>query len=101
MSDSTGELIRLGESTSDRGSSMVTVRRETKYPLPDSTSGMAALSPMISVPQEGRRVFRSDEDGASGGGGANGSRSMQGSAARATARDTSYSQGTRAVGIAR
>lgn len=87
MSDSTGELIRLGETTSDRVSSMETARK-TRNPLPDSTSSSSASSPIAS--QERHKFFESgDIEGRSS---ENGSRRL------ATLRDSSHSQGTGAFG---
>ena len=88
MSDSTGELIRLGETTSDRVSSMGTARKETRNPLPDSTSSSSASSPIAS--QEQHKFFEiGDSEGRSS---ENGSRRL------AMPRDSSHSQGTGAFG---
>lgn len=88
MSDSTGELIRLGETISDRVSSMGTARKETRNPLPDSTSSSSASSPIAS--QERHKFFQSgDGEGRSS---ENASRRL------ATLRDSSHSQGTGALG---
>ena len=88
MSDSTGELIRLGETTSDRVSSMGAARKETRNPLPDSTYSSSASSPIAS--QERHKFFESgDIEGRSS---ENGSRRL------ATLKDSSHSQGTGAFG---
>lgn len=88
MSDSTGELIRLGEMTSDRVSYMGTARKETRNPLPDSTSSSSASSPIAS--QERHKFFESgDGEG----------RSTENASRRlASLRDSSHSQATGAFG---
>ena len=88
MSDSTGELIRLGETTSERVSSMGTARKETRNPLPDSTSSSSASSPIAS--QEQHKFFqRGNGEG----------RSTENASRRlATLRDSSHSQATGAFG---
>ena len=88
MSDSTGELIRLGEMTSDRVSYMGTTRKETRNPLPDSTSSSSASSPIAS--QERHKFFESGDG--------EGRNSENDSRRLATLRDSSHSQGTGAFG---
>ena len=88
MSDSTGELIRLGETTSDTVSSMGTARKETRNPLPDSASSSSASSPIAS---QGRHKFFQSGD-------VEGSSYENGSRRLAALRDSSHSQGTGAFG---
>ena len=88
MSDSTGELIRLGETTSDRVSSMGTARKETRNPLSDSTSTSSTSSSIAS--QERHKFFESGDG--------EGRNSENGSRRLATLRDSSHSQGTGAFG---
>ena len=90
-SDSTAELIKLGETTSDSAPSKASKRRsEARDHLPDSTSGRPVPPSVITISPEGRTVLSSDAGGAHG---ANGKSSMQGSG-RTILSDASHSQRT-------
>jgi len=86
VSDSTAELIRLGETTSDRNTSKAAKRREAKDYLPDSTT---ATSSATAVSSESSSVISSDV----GGGGVNSRRSVE-SSVRKMSPDAPHSQGT-------
>lgn len=86
VSDSTAELIRLGETTSDRSASKAAKRREAKDYLPDSTT---ATSSATAVSSESSSVISSDV----GGGGVNSRRSVE-SSVRKMSPDAPHSQGT-------
>nr|XP_058972324.1 uncharacterized protein LOC131798640 isoform X2 [Pocillopora verrucosa] len=75
VSDSTTELIRLGETMSDRLQPIGVERRpEARNQVPDSTLDISARSPMISVSyQHGSRLYRDDAFG----GTLNGTRPLQ------------------------
>ena len=93
VSDSTAELIRLGETSSYRVPSKVAERKETSDHLPDSTSGGSA--PVITGASLG--TSRVDNDGAAGGV-MDGQRSIQGSG-RPVLRDAAGSQRSESAGI--
>ena len=86
VSDSTAELIRLGETSTDRAASKASERRHTRDHRPDSTS----RSPLSAL-NAGSRPGLSIGVGA---GGANVRRSMEGSG-RTMLGDASHSQGAR------
>ena len=95
VSDSTAELIRLGETTSDRVPSTAGERTETRNQLPDSTSDMSARSPMTTAgSRQGRRLYSDDAVG----GGIKGRRPLQDNG-KAASRDASHTQRSESAGI--
>lgn len=87
VSDSTAELIRLGETTLDRLPTKAAEGKVTSNPLLDSTSGMSAPSAMITgTSQEASRVISDDAVG-----GMDIGRSILGSG-RSVMRDAALSQ---------
>ena len=87
VSDSTAELIRLGETSTDRAASKASERRHTRDHLPDSTSSMSPPSASNAGSHTGLSI-------GVGAGGANVRRSMEGSG-RTMLGDASHSQRAR------
>ena len=94
VSDSTAELIRLGETTLDRLATKTAEVKVTSDHLPDSTSGMSAPSVMITgTSQEASRGISDDAIGGMGIG-----RSRLGTG-RQVVRDAALYQRSEAAGI--